>query len=140
MKRMWHGARAGMLMLSLTLVGCASWPGPQCSAGLQRAKIAQLFFGRSIPTGGSVDDAAWADFVNRDVASRFPDGFTVMDSAGAWRDSAGRTVRERGKVLTIVLTDAKGARAKLDAVRAAYKTRFHQDAVLLVESRGCAGF
>lgn len=134
------GVRASALMLSLTLAGCASWTGAQCPAGLHRAEIAQLYFGRSIPGGGSVDDAAWVDFVNRDVASRFPDGFTVLNSTGAWRDHAGQTIRERGKVLTIVITDAKDARARLDAIRAAYKTRFHQEAVLLVEGRGCAGF
>lgn len=137
---MWQGARATVLMLSLTLAGCASLAGTSCPAGLQSAEIAQLYFGRSIPAGGSVDDAAWAAFVDRDIASRFPRGFTVTDSAGAWRDHAGRTIHERGKVLTIVLTEAKGARGKLDAIRAAYKTRFHQEAVLLVEHRGCFSF
>lgn len=137
---MWHGMRAGVLMLSLTLAGCVSLPDASCPGGLRPADIARLYFGRSIAAGGSVSDAAWRDFVDREVAPRFPDGFTVADGAGAWRNATGDTIRERSKVLTIVIADAKGEHAKLDAIRAAYKTRFHQESVLLTEMKGCISF
>lgn len=132
--------RAVALVLALALGGCASWSGASCPKGLQSADIANLYFGRSIADGGSVSDADWAGFVDREVTPRFPQGFTVSDASGAWRNAAGQTIRERSKVLTIAITDRKGVRGKLDAIRAAYRKRFHQESVLLVESRGCVSF
>jgi hypothetical protein len=100
---------------------------------------AELFFGRSMPGGGTVSDAAWQYFVDTEVTPRFPAGFTVADGAGQWR-SGTDIQRERSKRLTIVLPGLPSDGEKLDAVRRAYVTAFHQEAVLLFEVRGCGDF
>jgi hypothetical protein len=102
--------------------------------------VAELFFGRSIAGGGSVSDADFARFVDDEVAPRFPAGFTLWDAKGAWRTPDGKPVRERSKVLFIVLGGTPGEAAKLNAIRSAYETRFHQESVLLVEQKACVGF
>jgi hypothetical protein len=39
-----------------------------------------------------------------------------------------------------VLTGAPNERQKLDLVRNAYKARFHQESVMMVEQQACVGF
>jgi len=100
---------------------------------------AELFFGRDIAGGGVVSDADWQCFLDQEVTPRFPDGLTVEEASGQWKGADG-IVREKSKRLTIVLVGAAGEEAKLSAVRDAYKRRFQQDAVLLVERQACAAF
>lgn len=126
-------------IIALVVAGCET-PAPQgCPAGLKPVTEAELFFGRDIAGGGSVGDAEWQSFLDTDVTPRFPNGLTVEDGSGQWKDEHG-IVRESSKRVTIVLTGAPGEQADLDAIRASYKSRFRQDAVLLVETNGCGGF
>ena len=62
--------------------------------------VAELFFGRNIPGRAPVSEAEWADFVARVITPNFPDGFTVLDGAGQWRDpQSGVIAREPPKIL-----------------------------------------
>jgi hypothetical protein len=103
--------------------------------------VAELFFGRGVPRRAPVSDAEWAEFVARAVTPRFPDGFTVLDAAGTWRDPAsGATVREQTK-LVIVAAPADGDLGdRLGAVTAAYRARFDQASVGIVTRAACAAF
>lgn len=121
-------------------MACAHGGAPACASGQHAGHVAELFFGRSIKGGGSVSDAEFAAFVDEEVAPRFPAGFTLVDAKGAWRSVASKAVRERSKVLIIVLAGAPGEAAKLDAIRDAYRKRFRQDSVLLVEQPSCVSF
>ena len=110
-------------------------------------KQVQLFFGRDIPGRGMVSDAEWERFLDEEVTSRFPAGFSVADLDGQYRNAGGTIVRERSKELLIVVPGAAAGaaagasdEAKLAAIRDAYKRRFNQESVLLVESPVCAGF
>ncbi len=78
--------------------------GPDCALLSGSPMVeARLFFGRNIGDRLGVTDKAWARFVNTDIAPRFPDGLTIQDAAGHWRDSAtGRLVREPSKILTLL--------------------------------------
>lgn len=132
--------RAAVAVLCLMLAGCvhATSPLTVCPSGLSAARTAELFFGRNVGGREGVSDRDWMRFVDREVAPRFPDGFTVGDATGAWRGADGRLVRERTKRLLVVLQ--AGDEARLAALRAAYKTRFHQESVLQIERTGCIGF
>ncbi len=112
----------------------------QCPAGLQPIKTAELIFGLDIGARPGVSRADWRAFLDAEVTPRFPDGLTVYDAAGQWRGSTGRLVREPSKVILIILSGVPGEDAKLAAIREAYKARFHQDAVALIEQSACAGF
>jgi hypothetical protein len=131
----WHlGVASAVLLAS----GCAGAPGA-CPAGLASMTRSELFFGRNIGAAEGVSDGAWRAFLDEVVTPRFPDGLTVFSSAGQWRGPDGRPVRERGFVLTVATPGGNEDRRKLEEIRSAYRTRFMQDSVLLVETRVCAG-
>jgi hypothetical protein len=119
--------------------GCAPWTSSSCQAGLKPMSQAELFFGRAIPGGGQVGDDDWRRFVDEEITPRFPDGLTVQDAAGQWKDKDG-IVREQSKRLTLVLSGAEDDQSKLEAIRIAYRKRFHQEAVLLLENKVCGAF
>jgi hypothetical protein len=123
------------MLLAATVAACA----PRLPCGNEQARFsAQLLFGRAIGTQGEVSEAEWQDFLATTVTPAFPDGLTVFETQGQWRDAAtGALVRERGKAVTILIDDPEATRARLDAVADAYKRRFRQDAVGIVISPAC---
>jgi hypothetical protein len=123
------------------MAGCAAAP-PSCPAGASTATIAEAYFGRNVKARAPVTDAEWARFMLEVVTPAFPDGLTVLDGAGQWRNAAGQISREDSKVLLLVLPgqDNAAASARLAPVTAAWKARFAQESVLTVFRAGCAGF
>jgi hypothetical protein len=128
------------LLLALAVGACAQ-PGapPVCTAPLKPAVAIDLYFGRDKPAGGEVTDAEWGAFVTEFVTSRFPDGLSVFDSSGQYREPTGRIVRERSKRLAVIVFDAPAHKAKVIEIVEAYKQRFGQYSVLRVEQPVCAG-
>jgi hypothetical protein len=136
-----RGGKAALAVLLLALLcGCARRP--DCAAwGGEPAVTVQLLFGRSLKGGGEVDAAAWRDFLATSVTPRFPDGLTVLEGSGQWRDRAtGRIGAEPSTIVEIVTDATPGTAAKLSAIREEYKIRFHQESVGLVANRACASF
>ena len=130
-------ALAGLLALSACATGEG---GVVCQPGSEARGTAELYFGRNIGDVPGVSDADWQAFVDEEVTPRFPDGLTVLDAAGQWRGESGAIGREASKVLVIVLSGESDDRARLEAVREAYKNRFRQEAVMLVERPACVAF
>jgi hypothetical protein len=130
--------RAGTFAAAFLLAGCAGFGPNACAPGLQRMTQAQLFFGRNVMGRGMVSDDEWRRFLDEEVTPRFPAGFSVADIDGQYRNAGGGIARERSKQLLIVI--AGGDETKLNAIRDAYKRRFNQESVLLVESPVCASF
>ena len=132
--------RRALLLLALAVGACAQ-PGtpPVCIAPLKPAVAIDLYFGRDKPAGGEVTDAEWGAFVTEVVTSRFPDGLSVFDSSGQYREPAGRIVRERSKRLVVIVFDAPAHKAKVIEIVDAYKQRFGQYSVFRVEQPVCAG-
>jgi hypothetical protein len=125
----------------LALSACATTDsGGVCGPGSEPRGTAELYFGRNIADSPGVSDADWRAFVDEEVTPLFPDGLTAIDAAGQWRGESGSIGREASKVLVIVLSGRTDDRARLDAVRDAYKRRFRQEAVMLVERRACVTF
>ena len=131
-------AALGVLLL---LAGCAAAP-PSCPAGAKTATITEAYFGRNVKSGAPVSEAEWARFMAEVVTPAFPDGLTVLDGVGQWRNAAGQISREDSKILLLVLPgqDQAAASARLAPVTAAWKARFAQESVLVVFRAGCAGF
>ncbi len=101
----------------------------------------QLFFGHSIPGGGTVAESEWQDFLVTSVTPRFPDGVTVLDGHGQWFErKSHQVIAEVSTVVEIVTRPTDEAYKKLQAIRTEYMKRFHQEAVGLVVSNGCASF
>jgi hypothetical protein len=132
---------AGLIGL-LALTGCATAPVRQaaCPAGQEQFQTAQLFFGRNIGDKPGVSDSGFRKFVDEELTTRFPDGLTVLDGGGQWRGPENELIREASKVVLIVLPKTSDAQQRVDAIRAAYKTRFHQDSVLQITQASCVSF
>jgi hypothetical protein len=125
----------------LVVAGCAAET-ITCPVGASPATIAEAYFGRNVKSRAPVTEAEWARFMAEVVTPAFPDGLTVLDGAGQWRNAAGQISREDSKVLLLVLPgqDQAAAAARLHPVTAAWKARFAQDSVLTVFRQGCAAF
>jgi hypothetical protein len=125
------------------LTGCVSATvvkAPPCPAGQEAQRTAQLFFGRNIGGKPGVSEADFQKFIDQEVTPRFPDGLTVMDGGGQWRGDENKLIREASKVLLIVLPKRGDAAGRIETVRNAYKTRFHQESVLLITQSSCVSF
>jgi hypothetical protein len=134
----WGRCAVGFV-LAVILAGCAVPGGRTCPAGLASMTSADLYFGQSIPGGGTVSDADWQRFVDEKITPRFPNGMTITDAKGQWKDRTG-IIREPSKHLFVMTAGTPAEAAKLDAIRAEYRARFHQDSVLLVETPVCSAF
>ena len=113
---------------------------PPCPAGTDRLAEYRLFFGRSQGTDEVVTDTAWRAFLAEEVTPRFPDGLTVMDAAGQWRDASGAIVRERSKVLLILAEPGASGMRRTDEIVQAYKRTFAQESVLRAVTTACVSF
>jgi hypothetical protein len=112
-----------------------------CHSPQQPRQIAQLLFGRNIGDRLGVSAAEWARFVDREISPRFPDGLTVLDAAGEWRDTIRKTiVHEPSKVVEIVLPGRDDDGERLSAIAEAYKRRYHQESVGIVIREACVSF
>jgi hypothetical protein len=132
---------ARVCLLLLLLAGCAA-PQRHCAGMPGDAQVTvQLLFGRSIKGGARIDDAAWREFLARSVTPRFPDGLTVLEGSGQWRQrSTGTIVSEPSMLVEIVTAASPEAFSKFDAIRAEYRDRFKQESVGLVVNESCASF
>jgi hypothetical protein len=112
-----------------------------CHGAQRPGQIAELLFGRDIGNHMGVSEAAWVRFVAREITPRFPDGLTITNAIGQWRNPAnGRMVREPSKRVEIVLPGHADDDARLDAIVAAYKRRFHQHSVGVIVQSACVSF
>ena len=142
--------RALLLSLCLLLSACATAPAavdPALHGDAARPAAAQawirseLYF--SVGTEGQaqtrIDEAQWRAFLDREVTPRFPDGLSVLDVHGQYRNRQGAIGRERAKLLVIVVFDAPAHAARVQAIVDAYIRRHKQESVLRVERPVCAG-
>jgi len=140
-------ARAACLLAlgaSLALAACqapAAPALPNCPAPASPATRVELFFGRGIPGGGEVSEAEWQAFLDGEITPLFPDGLTVVDLTGQWRDTAtGEIVEERSKQLILFAFEQASLAETIAGITAAYRERYQQQAVLGTYEPACVAF
>jgi hypothetical protein len=112
----------------------------ECRIGKSQ-QVAELMFGRKIGARIGVSNTAWARFVDREITPRFPNGFTVIDALGQWRDTDhNKVMREPSKLVQIVLPGTDEDQQRLGEIAAAYKVRFRQQSVGIIVRPACVGF
>ncbi len=129
------------LVSGLAFAGFTSPPagGATCPTSATAMTRLELLFGRGKPDGTSVTDAEWKSFLDAQVTPLFPDGLTVIDGYGQWRD--GNTVKsERSIMLVIWHPVGFGDEAKVESIRSAYKSAFQQQSVMRVDGADCVSF
>jgi broad specificity phosphatase PhoE len=124
------------LAAALLLAACTPPPAqtaaPVCAAPLKSALQVDLYF-------GEIRQAEWTAFLDEEVTPRFPDGLSVIDVNGQYRDRQGRIGRERSRLLVIVVFDAPAHASRVQAIVDSYRRRHKQESVLRVERPVCAG-
>jgi hypothetical protein len=103
----------------------------------------ELFFGKSIPGGGTITEAAFAEFLDREVTSRFPTGFTVVPAMGQYRESSGVIGHEASAMVILLYPQdsADDTSRKIEEIRAAYNNSFRQESVLREDEQpSCVSF
>ena len=80
-----------------------------------------------------ISEAEWRDFLDREVTPRFPAGLSVLDVYGQWQGrNATSPAHLRSKMLIIDYPDTQENRDKVEAIRAAWKARTHDQSVMRV--------
>jgi hypothetical protein len=104
--------------------------------------VAELFFGREKAGRGVVSDAEWSDFLATVVTPNFPDGLTVFDGYGQWRNpQTGVIGRSDGvKIVLVAVKPVPDAAGRFQTVIDAYKQRFQQQSVGIITRESCAAF
>ena len=104
--------------------------------------VAELFFGRDRAGNKAVSDAEWADFLAGVVTPNFPDGLTVFDGYGQWRNPETGAIGRSPHVKIVLIATKRSADLtdRFTAVMDAYKVRFHQQSVGIVTRNSCAAF
>jgi hypothetical protein len=133
-----------VLVILLALQGCAvEWTRAHplyCRMDEQMLIRDTLYFGLSIPGGGSVGEADWKHFENDVLSQSFPNGFTVFDAHGSWHGADGATVSEPSRVVAIVHADDAASDAAIRDAVTRYRDMFHQESVLRERGAACASF
>lgn len=111
-----------------------------CPSGFERYVEYRMFFGRGKPGGGMVSDGEWRDFLAAEVTPRFPDGLTIVDAGGQWRDGKGAIGREGAKLLIVLAEPGPDAVQRTEEIAEAYKRAFDQQSVLRAVGTVCAAF
>lgn len=124
-------------VLGATLVGDSAHPP---AARWVRTEL-YLSLGPQRPLERQVSAPRWQTFLDQEVSTRFPDGFTVLDAYGQWRDK-GATEPERlaTKVLVILHEDTAARRQDIAAVRLAWKRLTGDLSVLAVSQPADVSF
>jgi hypothetical protein len=95
----------------------------------------RLYFGLGLadhPEQG-ISEANWRAFLDKEVTPRFPAGLSVLDVYGQWQGKEQtEPKRLRSKMLIIYYADNAENRAKIDAIRAAWKQKTGDQSVLRV--------
>ena len=128
------------LVSAVMFAACAESDATACPHGTDRLLRYELFMGRSGQSVEVVDDTAWAAFLSDTVTPRFPDGLSVLEAQGQWRDSQGLVQKERSKLLVVLVPPGGDHIRLIDEVSDEYKRRFSQESVLRVVSDACVSF
>jgi hypothetical protein len=134
------------LALMVALAGCSPQAAQTSPTGTGQVAAASCPTG-TVPMnryelyfGGSIDEKDWQSFLDMEVTSRFPRGFTVVDAHGQWQEANGEISKEATRILIVVVPNNVTAAAYIGAIATAYDDRFDQDTSMLVRADVCAGF
>jgi len=131
---------AVVLVLPFLTVGAGAQP-LACSAPQKPQQVVELLFGRKIGDRLGVSETQFLNFLDREITPRFPDGLTVYDARGQYRDpERNRIVREPSKVVMIALPGNAEDSRRLAEIAEAYKKRFRQQSVGMILRPACVSF
>jgi hypothetical protein len=136
--------------LAMALTGCADHRPMPPAAAIAPAMLAgdpahpaqtlgwvdtKLYFGLG-PFGQveqGISETRWIQFLDKEVTPRFPDGLSVVDLYGQWQGKNQiAPERLRTKMIILLYPDSQENRAKIEAIRSAWKQLTGDQSVLRV--------
>ncbi len=101
-----------------------------------------LFFGLGKANGSEITEAEFQQFLAHEVTPQFPGGLTLLSGRGQFQDATGRVVKEPATMLILIypLERSHHHNQKIEQIRKAYKTVFHQESVLRTDELTCVSF
>ncbi|MFN0068503.1 MAG: DUF3574 domain-containing protein [Limisphaerales bacterium] len=115
-----------LLAAALLATGCRS-AGPAAGDAQPKRPMTwtrtELYF-------GAVEKPGWDEYLAASVTPRFPDGFTVLEAEGQWRNPQGEIRRIPTRVLLILHPPTPAANAAIEALRTEFLARFGHVSVL----------
>jgi Protein of unknown function (DUF3574) len=136
-----HTILASVLLVASATPAGAAPLALSCQQPQQPKMVAELLFGRDVGHHAAISQSAWLGFVTREMISRFPDGLTITDAIGVWRErNDGAIVRESSKRVEIVLPGNEDDQTRLAAIVTAYKHQFRQRSVGVIVRPACVAF
>jgi len=80
-----------------------------------------------------VSETEWRAFLDGEITPRFPSGLSVVDAYGQWQGkNQTRPERLRSKCVIVDYPDTEENRAKVEAIRAAWKQKTGDQSVMRV--------
>jgi hypothetical protein len=135
-----RGAVALLLLWGAAGPAAAGGAPSDCRAPLEPWTRIDLYLGRNIGGGAIVSERSFQRFLAEVVTPRFPEGLSVLDVAGQFRDRRGRLIREPSKLLILLVPDAAAVTKQVAVIVKSYKERFRQESVLRTEHPVCLAF
>jgi len=132
---------AGFILFGIVLAGRAPAQSLECRGAQKPQLVAELLFGRKMGAQGFVSEGAWRRFVAREITPRFPDGLTILEGRGQWRDpDSKRITREPSNVVLIAMPGHAEDHDRLKEIADAYKKQFRQQSVGIIVRPACVSF
>ena len=138
--------RLAIVLAGLALSGCVSVSGTGSGAPAMACREGEpmvetmLFLGMARPNG-SVSRYEFGQFIETEVATRWKEGFTIVEANGLWfSEQRHITEHEPSRILIRFHDGSAAASADIEAIRNAYIKAFTQDAVLRTDRMACADF
>ncbi len=114
------------VMISLFVLACAAGSTHaqllECRGAQKPQHVAELIFGRSIGGRIEVSEKHWMQFVDEEITPRFPDGLTVFDAAGQWRDKTSKNITRESSKIVLDRVARQCRRYSLDSTRSSMPT------------------
>ena len=85
-------------------------------------------------TEGIISEAEFQKFLDTEITPRFPDGLTVIDANGQFRNRAGIIIKEPTKILVLIYPNSPEKKQAIQNIINLYKSQFQQESVLRVTS------
>jgi hypothetical protein len=128
-----------LLTIFVTIPTCSEQSAHECPNGLEPFKQVTLYFGLSSPEG-VISNLEWQRYLEEVVTPNFPEGFTVFDSYGQWKNPEGVIIDEPGKVITHLFDIHDPKNNNIESVIGEFKERHQAQSVIREENVVCVSF
>lgn len=95
----------------------------------------ELYFGLTKPSGETISESEWQQFVNDVITPRFREGLTVLNGSGQFLNSSGILIRENSKIVILIYESSPEKERAIHQIIETYKKTFQQESVLRATSR-----